>query len=340
MSISTLNPGTQYTITANTVFDGSGNTINLGIIYKKSLSVLMSKRIGLINATVENYTTMGMAGVAKYYVARRNISRDYTAGTEAPDEVSTRPVNVPLDYRKEVSYTYETLDLAQLGVKIEDGQGTVSGIMLQGWIDAKAKSVEAYLYAKLLKLSVATSLNTGAGAPAKITATLTATPTLDEYRNLWDTIASSIYSFMNKIKEEYIGLDFEDGALLAAPQLYSKLILATTNLGSDRAQAKLEQGMPSFTMIGGIKVIPAPFLGEQYAAGVLDKTEAFDFSGVNLIWVHKQALAFPMSMGQANVFVLPTNGNIHNFHKFMVNKDGGVALRPSAIQAFEITQSS
>jgi hypothetical protein len=130
MSTSILDPGTQFTIKANTVFNEAGQTINLSIVYRKLLAVLLSRRVGRINATIENLDNL-KAGVAIYYIARRNISRDYTAGTSAPDVVAQRQVNIPLDYRKEVSYVYETLDLEQLGAKLgADGSATVSGAMI------------------------------------------------------------------------------------------------------------------------------------------------------------------------------------------------------------------
>ncbi len=331
MAIAKLDPGTQFTIKAETVLDGSGNKINLGIIYKSSLAVLLSKRIGMLNATVENAIMLGMSGVAKYYVGRRNLSRDYTAGTGTADTVSTRPITVPLDYRKEISFSFESLDLQQLGVKSENGSITVSGLLLQSWVDAKAKSFVSYLHAKLLQLGVATAL---ANTP---TAIVIKDETQDSYRAGWKLLADKIYALISAVSEEYVGIDFEDGALWVAPEIYSTLILMTTNLGSETSTQDLKDGMPSFTKIAGIKVVPAPFLGGTYAKGVLDTDEAFDFTGVNAMWVHKQSLAFPVNMGQAAVYVYPNNGNVHNFHKFMVHTDGGVALRPKLCIGFNIS---
>lgn len=177
MSISSLDAGTQYTIKGTSVFDEAGNTVNLAIIYYKQLYTLMTKRISLLNATLGNPRTI-KAGVAIYNVARRNISRNYTAGTTAPDTVSKRQVNVPVDERKEITYGYETLDIQQLeGATYQNGQLTVSGAFLQGIIDGKAKSKESYFYAKLLAGIVKQAV---ANTPTAVT--IPATPTQDDYR--------------------------------------------------------------------------------------------------------------------------------------------------------------
>lgn len=86
---------------------------------------------------------------------------------------------------------------------------------------------------------------------------------------------------MSEVTEEYIGLDKEDGVLIVSPDFYNTILLSTTNLGSDRSALKLENG--EVMMIGGIKVMMAPFLGRTYSAGALDKDEAFDFQGANVI---------------------------------------------------------
>lgn len=331
MSTFQLDAGTQYTIKANSVFDESGNTVNLAIIYQKQLYTLMTKRIAMLNATLANRENI-QAGVAIYNLARRNITRNYTAGTTAPDTISKRQVNIPLDLRKEITYGYETLDIQQLtGASYKDGGITVSGAFLQGLIDGKAKSKEAYYYTKLLAGIVKEAVK------SPIALTLATTPTTDNYRALWKSISDPINVKVEEVNEEYIGLDREDGILLVSPAQYNNVILATTNLGSDISSKQLQDG--EVVKIGGVKVMLAPFLGKSFKAGTLDKDEAFDFSGVDMVWVHKEAFAFPVVDGIAGTFV-DSVGNIINYDKFGVPSQGAVALRPTALIGFKLTQST
>ena len=331
MAANLLNDGTQYTIRGKTVFDEGGNEINLGIIYQKQLFTLMTERIAKINATLENSKTIMYSGVAIYNVARRNLTRNYTAGTTAPDTVSKRQITIPLNFRKEITYSYETLDLLQLeGPKYKDG-GSVSGAFLNGLITAAAQSKEAYYYAKLLQGIVAQAI-----ANTPIAITLNANPTLDNYRDLWKKISNPINIKVSEVSVEYIGLDREDGVLLVSPRAWNDVILATTNLGSDLSTESIRSG--DIAKIGGVNVMMSPFLGSSYAPGDIDKEEAFDFQGVDMVWVHKQAIAFPIGANKAGVFI-DSVGNITMYDKFGVSDKGAIAIRPTGIIGFKLTET-
>ncbi len=81
----------------------------------------------------------------------------------------------------------------------------------------------------------------------------------------------------------------------------------------------------------------SPWLGRNYPAGVIDKQEGFNFLGCDAILVHQEALAFPFNRGEDNTFILQTNGNIKNFHKFKVSECK--ALRPDLVKGLTVTSS-
>ena len=315
--------------------------MDLSVKYIKLLQLLLSNKVALINATVENRDQID-AGTAYYYVTRRNITQDYANGTLANNNTADRTVQVLLDKAKEINFEIETLDLKRLGARLESGNVIVSDSLVSNWIDAKAKAVEVYLLAKLLKLGVTTAVTN-----TVIDLTLPSTPTVNDYRqNIWLPIVQQLATLKAQVTDEYLGTDEEDFYLWMSPKFKNYILLATTNLGSDISTSRLMDG--KVTEIGGIKCVESTFLGNNYPAptgtvpiqspynSALDMVESFDFTPCDAILIHKQALAFPFNRGQENTFVLQGNGNIKNFHKFLVNTNGGIALRPSLVSGFKL----
>ncbi len=150
---------TTQSTTINDPSTPSGKA-DLSIKYLKNLKVLLSKRVALINPTVENREQLD-AGTAVYNITKCNITQDYTAGAGANNTTTIRTGQILLDKYKEINDEIETLDLKLLGAKYEDGGITIADSYVSGWIDAKGKSVEIYLLAKLLSLAVKTAKNNG-----------------------------------------------------------------------------------------------------------------------------------------------------------------------------------
>lgn len=329
------------TIQSTTINDtaGTGGKLDLSVKYWKILGVLLSKKVALINATVQNRDQVD-AGTAIYFAAQRNITQNYLKGTGTNDTTSARNIQVTLDKAKEINFEIETLDLKRLGAKLENNSVTVGDELVGQWIDAKAKAVEVYLLAKLLQLGVNTAVDNGI-----TNLQLPATPSVNDYRqNVWLPIVNTLANLKALVSDELIGTDEEDFYLWVSPRFKNSILLATTNLGSDISTKALIDG--SITEIGGIKCVEATFLGNSYPASTtypygraLDKQESFDFTGCDAVLIHKEALAFPFNRGQENVFVLQGNGNIKNFHKFLVNTNGGVALRKELVKGFKTVNS-
>lgn len=155
--------GTIPTQRASSIYTdpGTGVTtgIDLSIMYLKQLKVILAKRISLMNSNTENMFSVN-AGTAIYYVNRRNFTRNYTGADtiKNPDKVKQFQIVITIGHRKEINFTYESLDLQQLGAKLlEEGGIVVSEAFAAGFVAARAKSVEAYIFAKLTQLMVATA---------------------------------------------------------------------------------------------------------------------------------------------------------------------------------------
>ncbi|WP_375317490.1 hypothetical protein [Spiroplasma endosymbiont of Virgichneumon dumeticola] len=303
---------------------------DLSVKYIKNLKVLLSKRVSLINATTENREQLD-AGTAIYNVTKRNITDDYSSGAGANDVTAIRTVQILLDKSKQIEFEYETLDMKRYGAKFEEGAITIADSYVSGWIDGKAKSVEIYLVAKLLALGVKTAKENGI-----INIALPSNPKIDDYRMLlWLKISNTLATLKARINDEYIGTDEEDYTLWVSSFFKPLVLLATTTLGSDSASQSLKDG--KIVEIGGIKIVECPWLGRNYPTGVIDKKEGFNFLGCDAVLVHKEALAFPFNRGQDNTFILQTNGNVRNYHKFLVSE--GKALRPDLVKGFTVTSS-
>lgn len=303
---------------------------DLSVKYIKNLKVLLSKRVALINATVENREQLD-SGTAVYDITKRNITQNYTAGAGPNNGTAIRTKKILLDKEKEINYEIETLDLKRLGAKFEDGGIIIADSYAIGWIDAKSKSVEIYLVAKLMQLAVKTAKDNGI-----VNITLPSNPKIDDYRMLlWLKLANTLATLKARINDEYIGTDEEDYTLWVSSFFKPLVLLATTTLGSDSASQALKDG--NIVEIGGIKIVECPWLGRKYQVGVIDKEEEFDFLSCDAVLVHKEALAFPFNRGLDNTFILQTNANIKNFHKFLVSD--GEALRPDLVKGFKLTSN-
>lgn len=303
---------------------------DLSVKYIKNLKVLLSKRVSLINATTENREQLD-SGTAIYNVTKRNITDDYSSGAGANDVTAIRTVQILLDKSKQIEFEYETLDMKRYGAKFEEGAITIADSYVSGWIDGKAKSVEIYLVAKLLALGVKTAKENGI-----INIALPSNPKIDDYRMLlWLKISNTLATLKARINDEYIGTDEEDYTLWVSSFFKPLVLLATTTLGSDSASQSLKDG--KIVEIGSIKIVECPWLGRNYPTGVIDKKEGFNFLGCDAVLVHKEALAFPFNRGQDNTFILQTNGNVRNYHKFLVSE--GKALRPDLVKGFTVTSS-
>lgn len=320
------------TTQSTTIKDAStvSGKADLSVKYLKNLKVLLSKRVSLINATTENREQLD-AGTAIYNITKRNITDDYSSGAGANDVTAIRTVQILLDKMKQIEFEYETLDMKRYGAKFEDGAITIADSYVSGWIDGKAKSVEIYLVAKLLALGVKTAKENGI-----INIALPSNPKIDDYRMLlWLKISNTLATLKARINDEYIGTDEEDYTLWVSSFFKPLVLLATTTLGSDSASQALKDG--KIVEIGGIKIVECPWLGRNYPTGVIDKKEGFNFLGCDAVLVHKEALAFPFNRGQDNTFILQTNGNVRNYHKFLVSE--GKALRPDLVKGFTVTSN-
>ncbi|WP_342217462.1 hypothetical protein [Spiroplasma endosymbiont of Amphimallon solstitiale] len=221
--------------------------------------------------------------------------------------------------------------MRRLGAKFEDGGITIADSYTSGWIDAKAKLVEIYLVAKLMQLAVKTAKENEI-----INITLPDSPKIDDYRMLlWLKIVNTLATLKARINDEYIGTDEEDYTLWVSSFFKPLVLLSTTTLGSDSASQALKDG--NIVEIGGIKIVECPWLGRKYPVGVIDKEEEFDFVGCDAVLVHKEALAFPFDRGLDNTFILQTNANIKNFHKFLVSN--GEALRGDLVKGLALNKN-
>ena len=315
---------------------GTETGIDLSIQYIKQLYIHMNKRVALMNATTENITSVA-GGTAIYYISRRNIVRDYSAGKKLPDAVHEFQVQIVLDQRKEILFSYESLDLLLLGAQFKGDNLIVSQAFVNGWLDGRAKSVEAYFYAKLTELAVKTiqsqesiiDLNIDSSKQSEI-AELRA--------QVWLPIANKIAELQSLVTSTYIGLSPEDYTLWVSPKLANYLLLSTTTLGGDSSKKSLEDGV--IMEIAGIKIIQNPFIGKDYGINTFDQLETFDFTAVDGMLIHKESLAFPFNKGVIKTTIDPLNGNFNFLHKFVVNKNGGQALRPSTISGFKLNISN
>lgn len=152
---------------------------------------------------------------------------------------------------------------------------TIADSYASGWVEAKAKSVEIYLVAKLLQLAVKTAKDN-----VIINIALPSNPKIDNYRMLlWLKISNTLATLKALINDEYIGTDEEDYVLWVSSFFKPLVLLATTTLGSDSASQSLKDG--KIVRIGRIDIIECPWFGRNYPA------ESFNFLGCDAVLVHK-----------------------------------------------------
>ena len=320
-------------IQAGSVFvdKGPGATVgvDLALEYVKILPVLMSKNVGNMVATIANATQMN-SGTAIYYKSRRNFVKNYKRQETTPDPVKVFYEYVNLDQEKILTYTFETLDLTRLGVKFTSDSMTISEAFLTSWVQGRAKSFEAYIHAKATMLAVEAGTESGV-LDLNVDSTKT-TDWAELKAQVWAPLADLKADFMGMVSSTFIGIDAEDLIFIVSPKLVNRLILTVTNY-SDSARGALLRG--EIGEIAGLRIQVNNFLGKKYSTNTFDQDETFDFSSLDGILLHKEALGVPWNMGQLMTTIQPNTGNPNFIHKFLVNSKGGIVLRPQLVKGIK-----
>lgn len=309
--------------------DGDGTKfIDLDVQTVKALNVLYASSLNEVFATIENKPQI-KAGTAIYRVIQRLATRNNANGTN-PRAAEAGLKKVDIDLVKEHQYQTRLTDLYRMGASLE-ASGTVDAALLAGWAEAQTQSVLAYL----------TCHATSGILAQAVTNTIISIPkptTTDDYRKQWKLIVDTLAENSVKLNELYLGLNKADYALWSSRPFINDLLLATTNLGSEKSTEMLINGLVA--EIGGLRIIENIFLGQNIAAGVhsIDENDAFDLSAADAILIHKEAYAYPYNMIIAGSWVDPLVGtSINHRVEFVVPSTKGLALRPELIKGFKIT---
>ena len=338
MAIATTGASSIY-VDAN---NGTTMPVDLSILYLKPFYVRLAKKLSMINASILNPETI-RGGTAIYYKGRANIVKNYD-GTQAPDAVHTTQILVQIDQTRQIQFSYETLDIDRLGAKLNtDGSITVGQAFLDSWLGGAQKSAEAYLFARITKGIVDACSNSA-------TPTIINLPSndsdgnpindVDKLRAIWRQVADRLAELQGLVSQDHsiFGLDMEDFTFMVSPKLLNVFILATSTLGGDSSRNALLEG--EIMKIGGINILVNPYLGNTYATTYLAKEEAFDFTAVDGILIHKESYGFPYVNGSVGTNINYNNLNPVFVHKFALSSTNGAIIRPLTIQGFKIVNES
>lgn len=328
--------GTLNTVTQSSFYYPDGKPVNLPVVYYQFFEALYRRDIFDLVASVANVATME-SGVAIYYIGQRAITRDYSQGTKLPSVASFREEYITLDYSKEVSYTYESLDLKQMGVELKANGYSISSAFVGSINDRVAKSEMVYHQMKLLQGIVnsakknikLTLIEPGQWVKSGNDYNWVPDTSVDSWRALWYQFTTFIELAKSTITEEYFGLELDQFSFIAGARAKVMLNMFPINYGAKSTEIITNLNVDS---VSGIKFKTVPYLGNLVAGvSLIDANEAFDLTGIDAILIHKEAYAYPIYYGQASVTIDPTNLNPRVFRKFRVSQTGGKAIRPDLI---------
>lgn len=332
-------PSTLQTVVAYSFYDAStGDPISLPVVYQQFYEALYSTELLDLVATATNPANIS-AGAAIYTIGKRTVSRNYSAGTKLPNQASFEQVTVPVDYTKEIMMTWESLDLHQFDIKIKGSDVMLGSAFINSINTRMVKAEMLYNQIKLLK---------GLVDSAKINIKLTLiepgkweqTPdkkdyiwvpdfSIDAWRGLWYQFVNFVEFAKSSLNNSYAGLDLDQFTFLAGPR--AKIMLSMFPLNYGNKTSELIENFDT-SQIAGVKFKTIPFLGySNFQANDIDEDETFDLTGVDAIFIHKEAYAYPISYGQAYGNIIPQSGNLLMLHKWRINQHGGKAIRPDLI---------
>lgn len=327
------------TISQYSIYKEDGTPLDLPVEYFKFYKALYTTELMDLVATVGNPYTV-RSGIAIYYIEQRATTRNYTQGTKLPKVAGMRKVSVPCDYSKEISYTWETLDLEQFGVRFTSDGVFMNSAFIASINDRMVKAEMLYNQVKLLN-----GLKNEAKQNIKVTLVKPGVwkektlgkkdyvfiddDSIDAYRKLWKQFTTFIEQARSSVTQEYVGLDINQFTFVVGANLKVMINMFPVNYG-DRS-SKIIENM-DVDRISNVPIKTIPFLGlSNFTTGIIDDDEAFDLTGVDGMLVHKEAYAYPTVYGMNGTFQSFTDGNYRILRKWRTNFEGGKAIRPDLI---------
>lgn len=350
--MATNNPllqGTVVTVKANEILDSTGQPLNGNVIYKEAQEVISNKKLSKI-FEINKYNEKITGGTVVYTLGNRLYTHDLDDTGATVQVGSANQKTLLLDYMKSLVYEKPINDLILFETSTEESK-TLSGDLIVGWYKEIAEAVERYKFCKNLALAVKgakdrpadstliTNVDTMAqdlGGLIPLVFPLN-NSSFDQWRQAFANLATVINMTENMISDQYFGIDPKDFKILISPRVKTKLQLALANLGSELSALSLKQGEGDIMLFNGFETHVVPFLGTNVPVGQIDKKEAFDFTGVDIIMVHREALAFPCAEYMNTVAINFNSGNPRTIVKFKTNKDGGAILREKLVIGFSVS---
>lgn len=327
------------TISQYSIYKEDGTPLDLPVEYFKFYKALYTTDLMDLVATVGNPYTV-KSGVAIYYIEQRATTRNYTQGTKLPKVAGIRTETVPCNYSKEISYTWETLDLEQFGVRFTADGMIMSSAFIASINDRMVKAEMLYNQVKLLnglkneakkniKITLVKPGEWKEKTPGKKDYVFIDDDSIDAYRKLWKQFTTFIEQARSSVTQEYVGLDINQFTFVVGANLKVMINMFPVNYG-DRS-SKIIENM-DVDRISNVPIKTIPFLGlSNFTTGIIDDDEAFDLTGIDGMLVHKEAYAYPTVYGMNGTFQSFTDGNYRILRKWRTNFEGGKAIRPDLI---------
>ncbi len=300
-----INTGSPMNITGN---------INDKIIFKKTLQIIRSNAIGVFaSATLsaigegntEVYRIADMLGSTKYTQANKN---------DTADKLNVNEILLHKDNQRKVTYEIEDFDRINIGsefASIEDVVASTIGLGIAAELDCE--------FFKAAYNSAVATTNFTVNANYS---NATTTAQMDAMYFQTVDIASALEGTVDK---STIGLNKQELITFLPPQATARFI--KNGNGGDRNYDNTKNG--DFKEINGVSIRTYPLLGKNIVANQsFSKDKAYDFSKIENLTIHTQAIAFSFQMVKVATNMKAESGNLITVNKFQY---GIAILRPKLI---------
>ncbi len=289
-------------------------TISDKIIFEKTLQIIRSKAIGVYAAATLSATGEGNTDV--YRIADMISSQEYTKANknDMPDEPNVEQIYLHKDNKRKYGYEIEDFDRVDIGSEFSSIEDVIAGSVGLG--------IAAELDCEFFKAAYNTAVST---TNFTVNAKYSSATTQAEMDTMYFETVDTASAIEGTVDKSIIGVDKTELIAFMKPQAAARFI--KNGNGGDKNYSNYMDGQ--FSEVNGINIKAYPLLGKNISKDQsFSKDKAYDFSKVENLTIHTQAIAFSFRMVKVATNEKAESGNAITIFKY----DYGIAiLRPKLI---------
>lgn len=309
---------------------GDGSTGNIALdLQTRVLRILWDGGFSYMTATIANPSQL-KAGSVSYQVPEILQAEDYGDGTTDFQKLNSGIVEVPINIRRTVKYTYETFDYARLG-----DMSYVVGVIANSVAISIQNDLNAHFWT-----NIADKFTKTTGALKAQTIVLpelvTETTTSDEARTAIEKLQWFFVNISKTYSKLAMGVKREELMIFLDPLADITIRKAYWNQPNSLGQRVINKDLVGYQLGAGVHYYLDKMIGTNIAAGKsFSKDKTLDTTKYVGFILHNEAVAMPFNFNSMTQVVDQNNANPRFIAKYQF---GFGIVRPWLVYA--ITKAS